>query len=84
MRDGSVIVLIRVVHHELPRQMQPTILKAQSDLADCEDGFAPRGCRSLHCGLCRVCEFAYAYFQLVDLCNSGSLRCTSIEEPCGP
>ncbi len=38
MRDGSVIVLIRVVHHELPRQMQPTILKLK---ADCEDGFAP-------------------------------------------
>ncbi len=79
MRDGSVIVLIRVVHHELPRQMQPTILKLKVRM-----DLLPRGCRSLHCGLCRVCEFAYAYFQLVDLCNSGSLRCTSIEEPCGP
>ncbi len=84
MRDGSVIVLIRVVHHELPRQMQPTILKLKVTLPIVRMDLPPRGCRSLHCGLCRVCEFAYAYFQLVDLCNSGSLRCTSIEEPCGP
>ncbi len=32
MPDGSVIVLIRVVHHELPRQMQPTILKLKVTL----------------------------------------------------
>jgi hypothetical protein len=84
MGDGSVIVLFRVAHHELPRQMQPTILKLKVTLPIVRMVLLPRGCRSPHCGLCRVCEFAYAHFQLVDLCNSGSLRCTSIEEPCGP
>jgi len=41
MPDGSVIVLIRVVHHELPRQIQPTILKLKVRM-----DLPPRGCRA--------------------------------------
>ncbi len=46
MRDGSVIVLIRVVHHELPRQMQPTILKLKVTLPIVRMDLPPRGCRA--------------------------------------
>ena len=40
----------------------------------------PRAAGRLRGGLCHVCEFQYAYFQFVDFCNSGSLRCTPIED----
>jgi hypothetical protein len=42
MRDGSVIVLFRVVHHELLRQMQPTILKLKVTLPIVRMDLLPR------------------------------------------
>jgi hypothetical protein len=53
-----------VVHHQLLRQMRPTTLKPKVTLQSVRMDLLPRGCRCLHCGLYRVCEFEYAHFRL--------------------
>ncbi len=41
---------------------------------------SPRAASRLRGAHCYVCGFLSAYFQLVDLCNFGSLRCTTMED----
>ena len=67
--DGSAIVDLCVVHHQPPRQN----LIGHSGAARMD--LLPRDCgRSVRRPL------PLRLFQLIDLCNYGSLRCTEIED----
>jgi hypothetical protein len=67
--DGSAIVHLFVVYREAPRQKligHPWAVRMDLLPRDC----GPSGSRPLHMHL----------FQVIDLCNYGSLRCTAIKD----